>query len=102
MPRVRAVVTGGAGFIGSHLVDGLLAAGAEVAVVDHLTRSPRPWVTRALHEGAQLHVADVRDLSGLRRAFEAARPDVVLHLAAQVDVRRSVADPSYDAQVNVA
>lgn len=102
MPRVRAVVTGGAGFIGSHLVDGLLAAGADVAIVDHLARSPKPWVARALNEGAQLHVADVRDLSGLRRAFETAKPDVVLHLAAQVDVRRSVADPSYDAQVNVA
>jgi UDP-glucose 4-epimerase len=79
-----------------------VAAGAEVAIVDHLRRSPRPWVGRALHDGVQLHVADVRDLAGLRRAFETARPDVVLHLAAQVDVRRSVADPSYDAQVNVA
>jgi UDP-glucose 4-epimerase len=59
-------------------------------------------VTGALNRGAQLHVADVRDLVGLRRAFEQARPEVVLHLAAQVDVRRSVADPSYDAQVNVA
>jgi UDP-glucose 4-epimerase len=102
MRPVRAAVTGGAGFIGSHLVDGLLDAGAEVAIVDHLRRSPRPWVTKALNDGAQLHVADVRDLAGLRRAFAAARPDVVLHLAAQVDVRRSVADPSYDAQVNVA
>jgi UDP-glucose 4-epimerase len=100
---VRALVTGGAGFIGSHLVDGLLEAGDEVAIVDHLARSPQPWVTRALHHGAaQLHVADIRELSGLRTAFEAARPDVVLHLAAQADVRRSVADPSYDAQVNVA
>jgi UDP-glucose 4-epimerase len=99
---MRALVTGGAGFVGSHLVDGLLSEGADVAIVDHLTKSPRPWVTRALNDGAQLHVADVRDLAGLRRAFEAARPEVVLHLAAQVDVRRSVADPSYDAQVNVA
>jgi UDP-glucose 4-epimerase len=99
---VRALVTGGAGFIGSHVVDTLLDEGAEVAIVDHLTRSPRPWVTNALNRGAQLHVADVRDLAGLNTAFEAARPEVVLHLAAQVDVRRSVADPSLDAQVNVA
>jgi UDP-glucose 4-epimerase len=99
---MRALVTGGAGFIGSHIVDGLLDGGADVAIVDHLTRSPRPWVTTALNRGAQLHVADVRDLAGLRKAFAAARPDVVLHLAAQVDVRRSVADPSFDAQVNVA
>jgi UDP-glucose 4-epimerase len=99
---VRALITGGAGFIGSHLVDALLGRGAEVAIADHLHRSPRPWVADALQRGAQLHVADVRDLSALRRAFEAARPEVVMHLAAQVDVRRSIADPAFDAQVNVA
>ena len=99
---MRALVTGAAGFIGSHVVDALLEDGEDVSIVDHLRRSPRPWLTQALNRGAQLHVADVRNLDGLRTAFEAARPDVVLHLAAQVDVRRSVADPSYDAQVNVA
>jgi UDP-glucose 4-epimerase len=99
---VRVLVTGGAGFIGSHLVDALLDRGADVAVADHLHRSPRPWVARALRRGVQLHVADVRDLSAVRRAFQAARPDVVLHLAAQVDVRRSIADPAVDAQINVA
>ena len=99
---MRALITGGAGFIGSHLVDALLGRGAEVAIADHLHRSPRPWVADALQRGAQLHVADVRDLSALRRAFEAARPEVVMHLAAQVDVRRSIADPAFDAQVNVA
>jgi UDP-glucose 4-epimerase len=102
MRAVRALVTGGAGFIGSHVVDALLDCGAEVSIVDHLHRSPRPWVTAALQRDAQLHVADVRDFAAVRRAFEEARPDVVLHLAAQVDVRRSVADPAYDAQVNVA
>jgi UDP-glucose 4-epimerase len=102
MPRVRVVVTGGAGFIGSHLVDALLDRGAEVAVVDHLHRSPRPWVAEALQRGMQLHAVDVRDLSALRRAFGAARPDVVMHLAAQVDVRQSIADPALDAQINVA
>jgi UDP-glucose 4-epimerase len=99
---MRVLVTGGAGFIGSHLVDALLARGLEVALVDHLRRSPRPWVTEALRQGARLHVADVRDLNALRDAFEGVRPDVVMHLAAQVDVRRSVADPAFDAQVNVA
>jgi UDP-glucose 4-epimerase len=102
MRAVRALVTGGAGFIGSHIVDALLDCGAEVSIVDHLHRSPRPWVTAALQRDAQLHVADVRDFAAVRRAFDEARPDVVLHLAAQVDVRRSVADPAYDAQVNVA
>ena len=99
---MRALVTGGAGVIGSHIVDALLDCGAEGSLVDHLHRSPRPWVTAALARDAQLHVADVRDLAAVRRAFAEARPDVVLHLAAQVDVRRSVADPAYDAQVNVA
>jgi UDP-glucose 4-epimerase len=99
---MRVLVTGGAGFIGSHLVDTLLTHGSEVALLDHLRRSPRPWVTDALHRGARLHVADVRDLDAVRNAFEAERPDVLMHLAAQADVRRSVADPSFDAQVNVA
>jgi UDP-glucose 4-epimerase len=99
---MRVLVTGGAGFIGSHLVDALLARGDEVSLLDHLRRSPRPWVTEALRRGARLHVADVRDLDALRGAFDTARPEVVMHLAAQVDVRRSVADPAFDAQVNVA
>jgi UDP-glucose 4-epimerase len=99
---VRVLVTGGAGFIGSHLVDALLSQGEDVAVVDHLKRPPRQWVAHAMQRGVDLHVADVRDLESLMPAFTSARPDVVLHLAAQVDVRRSVADPAFDAQVNVA
>ncbi len=102
LASVRVLVTGGAGFIGSHIVDALLDNGADVAVTDHLRRSPRPWLGKALRRGVQLHVADVRDLSAVREAFEAARPEVVLHLAAQVDVRRSIADPALDAQINVA
>jgi UDP-glucose 4-epimerase len=99
---MRVLVTGGAGFIGSHLVDALLDRGAEVSMADHLHRSPKPWFGEALLRGAQLYVADLRDLSAIRPAFAAARPEVVLHLAAQVDVRLSVADPAFDAQVNVA
>jgi UDP-glucose 4-epimerase len=99
---MRVLITGGAGFIGSHLVDTLLDRGAEVSMADHLHRSPKPWFGEALLRGAHLYVADLRDLPALRPAFAAARPEVVLHLAAQVDVRQSVADPSFDAQVNVA
>jgi UDP-glucose 4-epimerase len=99
---MRILITGGAGFIGSHVVDALLDRGAEVAMADHLVRSPKPWFGEALLRGAQLYVADVRDLGALRPAFQAARPEVVLHLAAQADVRHSVSDPSFDAQVNVA
>ncbi|HEX5582052.1 NAD-dependent epimerase/dehydratase family protein [Gaiella sp.] len=92
---MRAVVTGGAGFIGSTLVDTLLARGDEVHVVDDLSSGRREQVA----EGATLHVRDIRE--PLAETFAEARPDVVFHLAAQVDVRVSVADPAADARTNV-
>jgi UDP-glucose 4-epimerase len=92
---VRAVVTGGAGFIGSHVVEALLARGDEVTVVDDLSNGKRENVPG----GAELVVADIRE--GLERVFEESRPEVVFHLAAQVDVRVSVERPDLDASVNV-
>jgi UDP-glucose 4-epimerase len=91
---MRAIVTGGAGFIGSHAADALVARGDEVHVLDDLSKGRRERV----HPQAELHVVDVRDPDA---AFDAARPDLVLHLAAQADVRVSVEQPSYDADVNV-
>src|SRR5262249_42438974 len=96
-PGVRAVVTGGAGFIGSHLVDALVAAGDEVTVVDHLQRAGK----RPLPAGVKVVREDVTELAGVAAAFRDARPSVVYHLAAQIDVRRSVAEPALDAHVNV-
>jgi len=92
---VRAVVTGGAGFIGSTLVDALVTRGDEVHVVDDLSSGRREQV----NADATLHVADVRD--PLVDVFGEAQPKVVFHLAAQIDVRVSVADPVADARANV-
>jgi len=92
---VRAIVTGGAGFIGSHVVDALLARGDEVAVIDSLARGKRENVAA----GAELHVRDIRE--PLDDVFDAVRPEGVYHLAAQVDVRVSVESPVDDADVNV-
>jgi UDP-glucose 4-epimerase len=91
---MRALVTGGAGFIGSNLVDALVARGDEVHVLDDLSKGTRERV----NEAATLHVADIRSPDD---AFEAAGPEVVFHLAAQADVRVSVERPDHDADVNV-
>jgi UDP-glucose 4-epimerase len=93
---MRVLVTGGAGFIGSHAVDRLLADGHEVHVVDNLSTGRRANV----HARARLHVCDIRS-PRLGGVFEAARPDTVVHVAAQASVARSVADPVHDAGVNV-
>jgi UDP-glucose 4-epimerase len=94
---VRAIVTGGAGFIGSHVVDTLVARGNEVVVLDDLSRGKRENV----NHGAELVVADIRDEEAVNAVFEEARPDACLHLAAQADVRVSVDRPDFDAEVNV-
>jgi UDP-glucose 4-epimerase len=91
---MRAVVTGGAGFIGSHVADALLARGDDVYVLDDLSTGSRVNVP----PGAELHQADVRDPGPV---FEDARPEAVFHLAAQADVRVSVEHPDHDAEVNV-
>jgi UDP-glucose 4-epimerase len=93
---VRILVTGGAGFIGSHVVDGFLAAGHQVAVVDNFVTGDR----RNLNSAATLYEADIRD-SAVERAFAEFKPDVVDHHAAQANVPASVNDPVYDASVNV-
>jgi UDP-glucose 4-epimerase len=98
---VKALVTGGAGFIGSNIVDALLARGDAVAVVDDLSTGRRANLEGALAAGATLHELDVCDTERLAAAVREEAPDVVFHLAAQIDVRRSVADPAADARVNV-
>jgi UDP-glucose 4-epimerase len=92
---VRAIVTGGAGFIGSHVADALVARGDEVHVLDNLSRGSRENVP----EGGRLHEGDIR--SDADAAFDEVRPEACFHLAAQADVRVSVEDPAFDADVNV-
>src|SRR5204862_4900695 len=99
--RVKAVVTGGAGFIGSNLVDALLERGHDVVIVDNLTTGKRENVEQALANGARLVEADIRDGQALTDLFEEVQPKVVFHFAAQIDVRRSVADTPLDAMINV-
>src|SRR5437764_7135617 len=91
---MRAIVTGGAGFIGSNLLDALLARGDEAHALDDLSKGSRENVSA----DAELHVADIRSPD---EVFDAVRPEVVFHLAAQADVRASVERPDHDADVNV-
>jgi UDP-glucose 4-epimerase len=94
---MRALVTGGAGFIGSNLVDALLERGDDVTIVDDLSTGRR----ENLAPDATFHEASITDGAAMSALLADTRPDTVFHLAAQVDVRRAVADPAFDAAVNV-
>jgi UDP-glucose 4-epimerase len=94
---LKILVTGGAGFIGSHVVDAYIAAGHEVAVLDNMSTGREDNVSG----DARVYRADVRDLGQVQSAIAAFRPEVVSHQAAQSEVPKSVADPGYDALVNV-
>jgi len=94
---MKILVTGGAGFIGSHIVDALLAAGHAPAVLDDLSSGSRD----NLPAGVPLHVGDIADAAAVERAFAAEQPDAVCHQAAQMSVSRSVREPAFDARVNV-
>ncbi len=94
---MKILVTGGAGFIGSSVSDAFVGEGHDVVVVDDLSGGKRHQVP----EAAQFYQADVQDAARLREIFEKEKPEVLVHHAAQMDVRRSVADPPFDARVNV-
>ena len=94
MPKV--LVTGGAGFIASHIVDRYISEGYDVAVIDDLSSGR----IENLNPKASFHKIDIRD-KGISAVFEKEKPDIVNHHAAQMDVRRSVADPAFDAEVNI-
>jgi UDP-glucose 4-epimerase len=93
---LKVLVTGGAGFIGSNVCDALKAAGHEPVALDNLSSGKR----ENLSSGIRLIEADIRDPK-LGAIFERERPEGVSHHAAQIDVRKSVADPIYDAEINL-
>jgi UDP-glucose 4-epimerase len=95
---MRILITGGAGFIGSHTVDALVATKShDIAVLDDLSRGKR----ERLDPGVRLHHADIRNADEVRLIIDRERPEVLMHLAAQMDVRKSVAEPAFDAEVNI-
>jgi UDP-glucose 4-epimerase len=98
---MRALVTGGAGFIGSHLVDALVERGDEVLAIDDLSTGKRENLAGALERGVRLEQLDVADAEPMLAAGESFAPEALFHLAAQIDVRKSMADPSFDARLNV-
>ncbi len=93
---MKIAVTGGAGFIGSHVAEACLGAGHEVLVLDDLSSGKRHQVPAA----ATFHQVDIQD-PAVKEIFARERPEILIHHAAQMDVRRSVADPAFDARVNI-
>ena len=98
---MKTLVTGGAGFIGSHLVDALVARGDDVLVIDDLSSGKRANLGDATAEGATLEVLDITEPRILMTTIQGFGPEAVFHLAAQIDVRKSMADPGFDARLNV-
>lgn len=98
---MKTLITGGAGFIGSHLADGLLGRGDEVTVFDNLSSGKKENLTDALGRGAKLMVGDINDPDALIAAVTETEPEIIFHLAAQGEVRRSIEDPVFDATTNV-
>jgi UDP-glucose 4-epimerase len=98
---MRTLVTGGSGFIGSNLVDALLERGDEVTVLDDLSTGRRENLEGAIAAGANLVETDVRDAEAVSDLVGSATPEVIFHLAAQIDVRKSAADPAADSRINI-
>ena len=93
----KVLVTGGAGFIGSHIVDKLIGKGYEVIVIDNLCKGKR----ESLNLKAKFYEVDICETIGIRNIFEKEKPEIVVHCAAQVMLRKSLEDPLFDAKANI-
>ena len=98
---MKTLVTGGAGFIGSHLVDALADRGDEVVVIDNLSTGTMENLASGIGAGARLIEGDIRDSDFIESTLEAEKPGTIFHLAAQSEVRKSIDQPAFDASVNV-
>jgi len=99
---MNILITGGAGFIGSHLVDACIANGHTIAIIDNLSTGRQDNLKEALQSGkATLYMLDITDKEALLTIFESFKPDVVYHLAGQINVRTSMKDPVDDARINI-
>lgn len=94
---MKILVTGGAGFIGSNVVDALVREGHEVAILDNLSTGRK----ENLNPDAKFYNVDITDFEGAKKVFKDFKPEILYHLAAQIDVRKSVSDPVFDGKVNV-
>ncbi len=94
---MKILVTGGAGFIASNLVDNLISQGHDVVIIDNLVTGKK----ENINPKATFFEEDICNADGLDKIFSEERPDIVNHHAAQVDLRRSVKEPLYDAQINI-
>jgi len=94
---VRVLVTGGAGFIGSNIIDALISAGHEIAIIDNLSTGKEENINP---EASFFHI-DITDFEALEGIFQNFKPEIVFHVAAQIDLRKSIEEPSFDAEVNV-
>ncbi|HEV7918930.1 MAG TPA: NAD-dependent epimerase/dehydratase family protein [Solirubrobacterales bacterium] len=99
---MRALVTGGAGFIGSNIVDALIARGDTVCVLDNLSAGRGVNLTDALANGVELVEKSITESDAVADLIASFKPDVIFHLAAQIDVRKSIDDPSFDSAVNIS
>src|SRR3989344_9434074 len=94
---MKIIMTGGAGFIGSHIVDRYIDLGHQVVIVDNLVTGYKKFI----NPQATFYEVDVRNKDQITDIFTREKPEVLNHHAAQMDVRKSVADPVFDADVNI-